>query len=346
MKEYLLIFKYFEEIINKQKNNDKKFICTDIIQFKNFNKENIISSLLRKGKDNINNILIYYINEHKDECEEIFNKIMKNADIISKNLGKNNECDYIPFWLYVLRKISSINCIEINDNENTIKKYIKEQVKEKIKNYISENKYIGTDWINLISSDISNELLKPTIRNIAIFFENLCYNIRNEFKKFEYEIISLIKKLYNNLIELVFNNNLVNLIENKPLSSNDLLIKFIRNPSNYIYSIIKETICDIFKKEFNKENKYLEEIDYFLNNGIIIYQEIDKDTKKLNKSYKKKEYDIQLELYRKQLDNQVDYLYKLINRYNEILEKINNRDKNNDSFKFQILDNEYKEIIK
>ena len=346
MKEYLLIFKYFEEIINKQKNNDKKFICTDIIQFKNFNKENIISSLLRKGKDNINNILIYYINEHKEECEEIFNKIMKNADIISKNLGKNNECDYIPFWLYVLRKISSINCIEINDNENTIKKYIKEQVKEKIKNYISENKYIGTDWINLISSDISNELLKPTIRNIAIFFENLCYNIRNEFKKFEYEIISLIKKLYNNLIELVFNNNLVNLIENKPLSSNDLLIKFIRNPSNYIYSIIKETICDIFKKEFNKENKYLEEIDYFLNNGIIIYQEIDKDTKKLNKSYKKKEYDIQLELYRKQLDNQVDYLYKLINRYNEILEKINNRDKNNDSFKFQILDNEYKEINK
>lgn len=276
MIDCMILFEELDKIIKNKKNNIAFFNCSDISYLKDFieegkNNKNIISTIFEKGKNKINSLILYYINEHKEIFEVLFNILVKSNISFFKSLTKNNNMNYLPFWIYILRKISSINCIEIKENEKPLKKYLKEQIKDKLTTYISENKKFGTDWINLISIDISNELLEKTTRNIAIFFDILCKNINKDFlKNFKDDIINIFKKLFSSLIQLVFDNKLINLIECPLLSSNHIIINFIVNPSKYIYSIIKDSISIKFKSEIDKIKDYKNNIDSFINLLFII----------------------------------------------------------------------------
>ena len=350
MIKYFSFFEELDDIIIKQKNNKVQYNFSDILIFqdilqKSKNHKLIISDILNRGKNNINTLQLYYINEHKELFLDLFNKLIKSPNSIFNDLNSNININYIPFWLYVLRKITSINCIEINDNDKLLRKNLKEQIKNKIKKYLSNNKKIESDWINFMSSNISNELLEPITRDIALFFDTLCKNIEKEFiKAFKNEFIYIFKNLFDNLIEQVFDNKLTKLIRKESIFSDNIIINFIVNPSKYIYLKIKDSITSKIQEDINKEKGFNKEIENFLNNGENIYEKLNRETKKINKSYKKKEYEITMESYHKQIDTKINEILKLINRYNEILKNVYKRDDNFNFCNEQILFNEYKEI--
>ena len=119
---------------------------------------------------------------------------------------------------------------------------------------------------------ISNELLEPTIRDIAIFFDILCKNIEKEFlAKFKDHWINFFQNLFLTLIELVFDNKLVKLIEDSNLSSKHIIIHFITNPSNYIYLSIKEIIYNNYLKVIPNIKEINNNFDSFISSLFLNY---------------------------------------------------------------------------
>ena len=134
-----------EKIYNKQKENRKnyEFKLDDLKNLLN-EKNKLIncSNIFKKEKEfEINNdkcfyspSFIYYLNNNKDYINDLFNNLNASEKSIISDLNKKREIDYLPFWLYILRNISSLNCLEYGKKEidQNISKNIVDKVKKKI----------------------------------------------------------------------------------------------------------------------------------------------------------------------------------------------------------------------
>ena len=134
---------FINDFVNEKEN-------TDIIEFKLDDFYNLLndkkklmnsSNILKKEKQLIEegkNIslyspsFIYFINNNQNFVNELFNNINNSDKSIIYDLYKKRKINYLPFWLYILRNISSLNCLEYgkkdidiniaNDVVNKIKK--------------------------------------------------------------------------------------------------------------------------------------------------------------------------------------------------------------------------------
>ena len=122
-----------------------------------------------KGKNLFSASFIFYLNKNRKFIDDLFNSINKSNESIIYD--KNKNINYLPFWLYILRNISSLNCIEYNVNDNIdeeIAKHIGDKIKEKISYHLKNKKPLNLKWINLINYKISPEISDQKI--YFIFF--------------------------------------------------------------------------------------------------------------------------------------------------------------------------------
>ena len=298
----------------------------------------------RNPKMKINPCLVYYINEHRDIIDILINKINNDKDSVLKDI-KSVNINYLPFWLYILRKISSYHCIEINKAEKKpMKIFIREETKALVKKYISKGQTISPDWINLISPKVSKEINCPIIRKIIEMFAELSKalgKIINENKDIKEIVFDNLKKVFSESLILCLDNKLEETINNFSFDSKNILIQFIKNPSKYIYNSIKKNIRDILDKKIFESNFIKIIDDYKRERSKILYkletkiEDINKDLMEKHKKIFKKE-NHQL------LENKVEETLNLIDKCNEKIDKLKNK-KTNICSK-QITTSEYNEI--
>lgn len=183
--------------------------------------------------------LVYWLIKYQKNTEKLQN--------IYSNLSFNQ--NYLPFWLFTLRLMSSQNCIILDiDSSTTISTIITEAINK----YITKLSKLGTDWLSLVLSSVPSDIIVP---NYRIFYEFFCHlsedNKVNPEMLNDY-IIKYISEFTENVCQMVLVESIKDILE-KPferLSENDWTFKnaidrslaFIYDPNKYINQRIKELI--------------------------------------------------------------------------------------------------------
>lgn len=177
--------KYLNEIIKIDNESEDYFInFDDIALFIDENDDIVeIESLILKK---INPSLKYYIIKNLSLLNILFNSKLKKEEILDI-LKPQKDGNYIQFWIFLFRNISSIECIEFDNINNPISKDITIKVRKKVEKILEEGKEneLDNSWINLMLKEVINEILMVDFRLFYISFNNLVEKIKYEdiFKK-------------------------------------------------------------------------------------------------------------------------------------------------------------------
>ena len=324
-----------EKILNNQKDNKKnyEFKLDDFYNLLN-DKNNLMdcSNIFKKEKESILNdkknlfspSFIFYINNNQTFINELFDNLNKSEESIISDLNNKRKIDYLPFWLYILRNISSFNCIEFGNKEIDEKtsKNIVNKIKKNIKDQFKSKKILDIKWLNLITDKISYEIIDPKIHLFYDFFILLNNNIKltgnysknfvkNELENYYYKKIDyLFKEDINKILELTINENTKNTI-----------LKLTRNPSSYLFEKIKQDVNKIFLDIVNKENIY--DLNEKFNNKIkSLSDSFISNIKKANKELFNREYQKLNDQYDTNINKKFDNLCKSNRKYEEAIDNI------------------------
>ena len=295
----LSFIKLFQDkifITQKKNKKDYEFILDDFYNLLNDKKKlNNCSNIFKKEKeakdtDKNKNLFspsfIYYINNNQTIINNLFLHLNNSHNSIISDLNKERKIDYLPFWLYILRNISSLNCIEYGKKEmGNLAIHIADKIKKKISYSLNKDKTLSLKWLNLLMDNISSEILEPKIHLFYNYFNSLVNNLNITGKNLKSFALNELEEYYYKIIDSVFNDSIdklldENLIEDK---KNDIL-KFTENPSFYLYEKIKADINSKFIDIMNKENIYT--LNKNFNDKIfelseILINEINEANKKL-----------------------------------------------------------------
>ena len=267
----LSFIKLFQEkIFNNQKENSNKykFVLDDfnnLLNEKNklincsniFKKEREIKEI-DKNKNLFSPSFIFYINNNQTFVNELFNSINNSDNSIIYDLNKERKIDYLPFWLYILRNISSLNCIEYGKKDySNLSSHISDKIKKKISYCLNKKKPLNLKWLNLVTDNISSEILVPKIHLFYNFFNSLINNLNLTGKNMKHFVLNELENYFSEIIDSVFNGNIDNLLdENINKDKENIILKFTKNPSSYLYEKIKTNVNDKFIDDMNKSNIY------------------------------------------------------------------------------------------
>ena len=261
------IYKFTDFIINSQYNN---FILDDFYNLLNEDRKLMnTKNILKKAKEDytlFNPSFIYYIHNNTNFIDTLFNSLNSSDDSIIYDLSKDNKIDYIPFWFFMLRNLSSMNYIDFDISEKNIKKNIIEKIKNSILINKECNLPIPIEWINLVKNNVNEEIRNINIISFLKYFKGLVENISVQNEDIRNKILNILEEYYNIIIEYVFNGKFdellsfdLTIIDKFPLISCD--------PSKTIYEELKKDINEEFNKNLNilkineKINKFLEKSD-------------------------------------------------------------------------------------
>ena len=280
----LSFIKLFQEkIYNNQKENSNKykFVLDDfnnLLNEKNklincsniFRKEREIKEI-DKNKNLFSPSFIFYINNNQTFVNELFNSINNSDNSIIYDLNKERKIDYLPFWLYILRNISSLNCIEYGKKDDSnLTSHISDKIRKKISSCLNEKKPLDLKWLNLVIDNISSEILVPKIHLFYNFFNSLINNLNLTGKNLKNFVLNELENYFSEIIDSVFNGNIDNLLdENINENKENIILKFTKNPSSYLYEKIKTNVNDKFIDAMNNSNIYYFNENFNINIGKL-----------------------------------------------------------------------------
>ena len=255
--------------------------------------------------------LIFFANNNQDYINELFTNINTSDKSIIKDLEKNNKINYVPFWLFIIRNLSALNCLEYGANiDKSISNDILDKIKNKIYEYSKDKTQISLHWLNLISDNLAPELLEPNIHSFYILFNALINNLNVNEKLIKKIILDELKKYYFELIDLAFERKLDELLE-LDIIKNDyiFILKFTKDPASYIYEKLNLLMNNKFIDAINSE---------FYNLTLNFYDNSNKLKDNLITKVKiidSKLFDDEFQKLKNIYDNQVD------SEINELIEK-------------------------
>ena len=139
--------KYFDEIIKVEKESPEKSIdFEDMVIFKKGNEKRIeVESLLLKQ---INPSFKFYIIKNLQLIKTLINTKLSNEEI---NEICNKNLNEIPFWVFLIRNMSSLNYINYENKNNPFSNDITYKIRDKIEELIKEGKenQLDNGWLNL-----------------------------------------------------------------------------------------------------------------------------------------------------------------------------------------------------
>ena len=226
------IAKYFDGIIKANKKKTQKTMNFDdmMIFKKNNNKKFEIESILL---ENINPCFKFYIVKNLQLLESLINSKLNN-DNFKELFNQSGEC-FIPFWVFLIRNMSSLNCVCYDNEKNPFSDEITKEVRKKIKDLLKdgENKKLDNGWLNLIVKDIPNKIININVRLFYDFFNDLINNLK-ETNSGKAKINNILKDFYLELIKYQFEGKMNDILNECVNSSNNKILKFIKVPQEYI----------------------------------------------------------------------------------------------------------------
>ena len=272
---------YFDDYKNykKEKNFNKNLTFEDFECFKNFNINSIINNkhfpsfqyFLIKNYNNIENLL-------KILTKENVNKIFELSFET-----------FVPFWTFILRLMSSTNCLCFENEKNPLEKKFSEIIKKKIifsiKNNNNNNNNLN--WMNLTSEIKFDEIFNKKINMFYIFLNKICGSFV-DFSFFIREIIEpVLQEIYEKLFDYCLNDNFDDLL-NVNFSEENLILNFVKNPKKFFKKIINKNLSEKLNVKLNEPNclnfsKNFEEFFSLINK---VQNELKEKVEKLEKNLK------------------------------------------------------------
>ena len=329
-----------EKIYNNQKENmdNYEFKLDDfykLLSDKNklmncssiFKKEKELE-LSEKGDSAFSPSFIFFMNNNQNFINQLFTNINNSDKSIIYDIQKKRKINYLPFWLYILRNISSLNCLDYGkkDIDKRISNKIIDKIKNKISNCLENKKPLGLQWLNLVLENISAEILDPNIHIFYIFFNSLINNLNISGKSINKFTIDELIKYFSEIIDFLFDKKLNKILETNLKENNDdnIILKFTKDPSSYLYDKIKTNINNKFMEIVEREEIYKLTLD-FKNNIMHLSSNFENQIKKVNNLLFQKEYQILLD----NNDNEVNKIFQNICEINSknitLIDKIRNK---------------------
>ena len=314
---------FIKDFVNEKENTDiYEFKLDDFYNLLNDKKKLMNSSnILKKEKQLIEegkNIslyspsFIYFINNNQNFVNELFTNINNSDKSIIYDLYKKRKINYLPFWLYILRNISSLNCLEYGkkDIDKNIANDIVNKIKKKISDCLNNKKPLTSQWLNLLLDNVSSEIIDPNIHLFYYYFNSLINNLNISGKIIKKIAIEELAQYFYEIIDCVFEQKLNTLLNDEINNNKDnLIIKFTKNPLSYLYEKIKLKVNDKFLEIMEKENIYNLTKDF---NDTIksLSDNFRKKIKETNETLFNKEYQNLLDEYSKEIDKKFNALCK------------------------------------
>ena len=260
---------YFDEYY-QQKNKEihKQLSFEDFKCFENeFNIDSIINiqglpSLQYFLLNNYDNIKILLQNVTKENID----KLLKPSPYI-----------YIPFWAFILRILSSTNCLIFGNDKNYLEKDLTKIIREQILLSMYNKNNINLSWINLITDELKNEkIFNKTINMFYIFFNNICSVKINAKEDILKNIHNLLLTFYQSLFEILLSNKFDELL-NTDINSNKFhVLNFIKNPKEYIKTFTNINLSKQMLILFEEQNcvNYSKSLEDFINLLNITQEEL------------------------------------------------------------------------
>ena len=186
-----------------------------------------------------------------------FKQLKDNFTVKYKNKKLYNEQNEFYhefyFWIFGLRVLSSINCINIELNNNTFNEYYSNEIKKILTTKIKRKEKFGTKWINILLDNIDPIYEDSYILSIYKYIKKIIGYISNVKTEFKEELLSLLKKVLSFLIKHVFDDSINDLLQ-EDFSCNYELIEFLKNPNSpiklEIENEVKEKYNEVIESEF------------------------------------------------------------------------------------------------
>ena len=313
--------KYYDEIMkNKEKTPEKPVDFDDMIIFnKKDNKRIDIEALLTKE---MNPSFKFYIIKNLKLLRSLINSKLSNEDISDLFSPQKNEI-YIPFWVFLIRNMSSINCINYENKDNPFYEDISKVVRNKIEDIINEGKgnKLDNSWLNLILDkldDVRNEIEIVNVRLFYYFFNNLFEKLNaNGIIK---EIIqNLLKDYYLELLNKSFEGTINNILSEDIKTSNKNILQLIYSPKEFVKNKISNDYSEKSKNLFlNNKYKDLENTLDKLITAIPKYiEEIQENVKNVEEKLKE-------EKEKEEVNKKFEEIKLKINKYNSKYDNIQN----------------------
>ncbi|KAK8853815.1 hypothetical protein M9Y10_016358 [Tritrichomonas musculus] len=185
--------------------------------------------------------LLFWICKNRQCCDQLIS-------LYGKFIPKPNK---IPFWLLILRILSSNECVTFDNKANitVLAEIIKDITSNCIKEFLHtmSDKELNYDWMNILLSNLPSKFVNPFITVIHDFFVNLSMDDKELYPE-------LINELKNRYIRDSILNVTTFLLSNKSnelmtgdINSEDSNIQFLAFPSKFIQNKINESSGDIAK---------------------------------------------------------------------------------------------------
>ena len=283
--------KYFDEYkvqneqIEKMNNeNNKKFTFEDFECFKN--KFDINSILKIKNMPSFQ----YFLLNNYNNIEKLL-KIVTNEKI--NNIFQPSPYIYMPFWVFIIRIMSSTNCLIFDNNENPYQKKLTQTIRRKILLSMQNNQNINLSWINIITDNIKNDIIfDKKIQMFYNFFNKFCstkFYSKSEITEY---IENILIEFYESLFEIIITNKFNELLDTEINSNKFDALDFIKDPKEYIKKFINRNILEQILQRpncLNYSNSLNDFINVIRNAQTSLKDKVEKLEKKLKKDY---EYDL------------------------------------------------------
>ena len=282
--DIMKLSKYFNDIIkNDDESKDNYFNYDDIAIFVDENDNIVeIESLISK---NINPSLKYYIIKNLNLLNVLFNSKLKKEEILAILKPQIDE-NYIPFWIFLFRNMSSIECIEFDNINNSLSKDITIEARQKVDKILEEGKAdkLDNSWLNLMLNEVPKEILMSDARLYYIFFNNLVEKLNHEDILNE-NIKSILKYFYFDILEFSFKGEINTLLEEDISKSNNNICNLIKSPREYIENKIYNDYSE--KTKIIATQTYFDNLEKEINNFLDKIPDKLKELKKMLKLLKK-----------------------------------------------------------
>ena len=297
-------------------------------------------------EDFINNYptLFYFFNKNLLTYQQI------KDNFINNKLYDNNNEFYHTFylWIFGLRIYSSINCINLEQLNETFNEYISNEIKKIIKNKTKRKEKFGTKWINVLLDNIDPNYEDNYILSVYKYIKKIIgysSNVKPEFKE---ESISLLKKILLNLIKRVFNDSINDFLQ-KDISDKDSLLEFFKNAD---YQLKLEIETDVSEKynEIIESELYVRELKPFYDKFISEFSSYKNDIKAeclKEKQFTENQFIKERERERTNLiDDKTIKMNTLIKEYQEAFKDIKDKLENSKSLKFNDIIRKFNIFVK
>ena len=307
--------KCFDEIISAKESININFEDMAIFDKNKENKLDIESLLMKK----MNPSFKYFIIKNLELIKTlIYTKL--NKDDITEIINLKNDEIYIPFWVFLIRNMSSVNCINFGNQKNlTIYKEISDEIRQKIEDIIKNKNAVELDnsWLNLILENVPNEIKIINVRLFYQFFNNLLDKLNVDKQFLKDEILTILKNFYFELINYSLDGSMDKILSDDIKNSNNFILKLIYSPKTHI----KEMILNNYEAKAknlvnNNKKKDLEDNLQKLIEEIPNYIETIKENVEEIENIYREEQD------KKNIDNEIHEIEKKLDEYNKSCDKL------------------------